>query len=401
MERRPLSRARPVKTAALILAAGSGARAPGPVPKQYRPLGIGSALARSVEVMLAQPGVDLVQVVIAPDDRPLYDAALPGAAARLLPPVAGGATRQQSALEGLLALAAHAPDRVLIHDSARPFVTADIIARVLAALAHTPAAIAAVPVTDSLKRADAAGRIAQSIDRDRLWRAQTPQGFAFAAILAAHRAAAAAGLTGLSDDAAVAEWAGLPVALVAGSAHNRKLTTAEDLAMAAPQPLPDVRTGLGFDVHRLVAGDHVWLCGIRIPHTAALDGHSDADVALHALTDALLGAVGEADIGQLFPDSDPRWKGASSHLFVCEAVRRVRLGGGQVTNVDVTIVCEAPRIGPHRSTMRARIAELLEIEPERVAVKATTTETLGFTGRREGIAALATATVVRVPRPQS
>ncbi len=400
MECRPLSRA-PVKTAALILAAGRGARAPGPVPKQYRPLNVGSAVARSVAVMLAQPGIDLVQVVIAAGDRPLYDAALPCAAARLLPPVAGGATRQQSALQGLLALAAHAPDCVLIHDSARPFVTADIIARVLAALAHAPAAIAALPVTDLLKRADASGRIAQSIDRDRLWRAQTPQGFAFSPILAAHRAAAAAGLTSLSDDAAVAEWAGLPVALVLGSEHNRKLTTAEDLAMASPQPMPDVRTGLGFDVHRLVPGDHVWLCGIRVPHGAGLEGHSDADVALHALTDALLGAVGEGDIGQLFPDSDPRWKGASSHLFLSEAARRVRLWGGQVTNVDLTIVCEAPRIGPHREAMRARIAELLEIEAERVGIKATTTESLGFTGRREGIAALATATVLRVPRPQS
>jgi 2-C-methyl-D-erythritol 4-phosphate cytidylyltransferase / 2-C-methyl-D-erythritol 2,4-cyclodiphosphate synthase len=400
MECRPLSRA-PVKTAALILAAGSGARAPGPVPKQYRPLSVGSAVAHSVAVMLAQPGIDLVQVVIAAGDRPLYDAGMPCAAARLLPPVAGGATRQQSALLGLLALAAHAPDCVLIHDSARPFVTADIIARVLAALAHAPAAIAALPVTDSLKRADASGRIAQSIDRDRLWRAQTPQGFAFSPILAAHRAAAAAGLTTMSDDAAVAEWAGLPVALVLGSEHNRKLTTAEDLAMASPQTMPDVRTGLGFDVHRLVPGDHVWLCGIRVPHGAGLEGHSDADVALHALTDALLGAVGEEDIGQLFPDSDPRWKGASSHLFLSEAVRRVQLWGGQVTNVDLTIVCEAPRIGPHRAAMRARIAELLEIEAERVGIKATTTETLGFTGRREGIAALATATVVRVPRPQS
>jgi len=400
MERRPLSRA-PVKTAALILAAGSGARAPGPVPKQYRPLAFGSAVARSVEVMLAQPGIDLVQVVIAAGDRALYERALPTAAARLLPPVAGGVTRQQSALEGLLALSEHAPDRVLIHDSARPFLTADVIARVLAALADAPAAIAALPLTDSLKRADASGRIAQSIDRDRLWRAQTPQGFSFAAILAAHRAAAAAGLSTLSDDAAVAEWAGLPVALVMGSEHNRKLTTTEDLAMATPYPVPDVRTGHGFDVHRLVAGDHVWLCGIRIPHGAALEGHSDADVALHALTDALLGAVGEGDIGQLFPNSDARWKGASSHLFVREAARRVRLRGGQVTNVDVTIVCEAPRIGPHREAMRARIAELLDIEPERVGVKATTTETLGFTGRREGIAALATATVVRVPLPQS
>jgi 2-C-methyl-D-erythritol 4-phosphate cytidylyltransferase/2-C-methyl-D-erythritol 2,4-cyclodiphosphate synthase len=253
-------------------------------------------------------------------------------------------------------------------------------------------------VTDALKRAEAAGRIGQSVDRTGLWRAQTPQGFAFSPILAAHRAAAAAGQTALSDDAAVAEWAGLPVALVPGSEHNLKLTTPEDLAMA--EPIPDVRTGLGFDVHRFADGDHVWLCGVPIPHSHGLEGHSDADVALHALTDALLGAVGEGDIGQLFPDTDARWKGAPSHLFLSEAVGRVRRKHGRLMNVDVTIICEAPRIGPYRGTMRARLAELLGIDAERVGVKATTTENLGFTGRREGIAALATATVVRLPRPQ-
>lgn len=392
-----------MKTAALILAAGSGLRAPGPVPKQYRPLGGGgSAVARSVEVMLAAPGIDLVQVVIGAADQAVYAATLGRAPdRRLLPPVVGGATRQQSALHGLLALEAQAPERVLIHDSARPFVTGDIIARVLGALAHGPAVIPALPVTDSLKRADAAGHSAQSVDRTGLWRAQTPQGFAFSPILAAHRAAAAAGHTTMSDDGAVAEWAGLPVALVPGREENLKLTTPEDLAMASAQPLPDVRTGLGFDVHRFRDGDHVWLCGVSIPHSHGLEGHSDADVALHALTDALLGAVGEGDIGQLFPDTDARWKGAPSHLFVSEAMRRVRRKPAQVMNVDVTIICEAPRIGPYREAMRARLAELLGIDAERVGLKATTTENLGFTGRREGIAALAAATVVRLPRPQS
>jgi 2-C-methyl-D-erythritol 4-phosphate cytidylyltransferase / 2-C-methyl-D-erythritol 2,4-cyclodiphosphate synthase len=391
-----------VRTAALILAAGSGARAPGPVPKQYRPLDIGSAVARSVEVILAAPGIDLVQVVIGPADRALYAAALGRQRdRRLLPPVLGGATRQQSALNGLLALEIHGPERVLIHDSVRPFVTTDIIGRVLAALAHGPAAIAAVPVTDSLKLADAGGRVSRSVERAGLWRAQTPQGFAFSPILAAHKAAAAAGQVTMGDDATVAEWAGLPVALVLGGEHNRKLTTPEDLAMASTSPVPDVRTGLGFDVHRFKPNDHVWLCGVRIPHSHGLEGHSDADVALHALTDALLGAVGEGDIGQLFPDSDPRWKGAPSHLFVTEAVGRVRRKPAEVMNVDLTIICEAPRIGPYRDSMRARLAELLGIEPERVGVKATTTESLGFTGRREGIAALATATVVRLPRPQT
>jgi 2-C-methyl-D-erythritol 4-phosphate cytidylyltransferase / 2-C-methyl-D-erythritol 2,4-cyclodiphosphate synthase len=390
-----------LKTAALILAAGRGSRAAGPVPKAYAPLAGGAPLARSVEVMLQQRAIDLVQVVIAAGDSHLYAATIAPGQARLLPAVAGGATRQQSALNGLIALEPHAPDRVLIHDSARPFVTADVIDRVLAALSQGPAAIAALPLTDSLKRADGNDRIAASIDRAGLWRAQTPQGFAFAPILAAHRAAAAAGHMDMTDDAAVAEWAGLLVALVPGSEHNRKLTTAEDLAMANAPAFPDVRTGLGFDVHRLVAGDHVWLCGIKVAHAQGLDGHSDADVALHALTDALLGSVGEDDIGQLFPDSDPRWKGASSHLFLSEAARRVRLRGGQVSNVDVTIVCEAPRIGPHRERMRARVAEILGIERERVGIKATTSESLGFTGRREGIAALATATVVRWPRAQS
>jgi 2-C-methyl-D-erythritol 4-phosphate cytidylyltransferase / 2-C-methyl-D-erythritol 2,4-cyclodiphosphate synthase len=372
------------------------------MPKQYRPLGGGgSAVARSVEVMLAAPGVDLVEVVIGAADPALYAAAIGRAQdRRLLPPVVGGTTRQQSVLYGLRALEAHGPERVLIHDSARPFVTSDLIGRVLAALTHFPAVIPALPVTDALKRADAAGRIAQSVDRTGLWRAQTPQGFAFSPILAAHRAAAAAGQTALSDDAAVAEWAGLPVALVPGSEHNLKLTTPEDLAMARFEPVPDVRTGLGFDVHRFKDGDHVWLCGVRIPHSHGLEGHSDADVALHALTDALLGAVGEGDIGQLFPDTDARWKGAASHLFLSEAVGRVRSKDARLMNVDVTIICEAPRIGPTRGTMRARLAELLGIDAERVGVKATTTENLGFTGRREGIAALATATVVRLPRPQ-
>ena len=390
-----------MKTAALILAAGRGLRAPGPLPKPYAPLAGDTVIGRTVAVLLAHPAIDAVQVVIAAADAQHYATAVATPDPRLLPPVTGGASRQQSALMGLIALEPRAPDQVLIHDAARPFVTADIIDRVLVALAQGPAAIAALPVTDSLKRADADRRVAADVDRNDLWRAQTPQGFQFAPILAAHRAAAAAGRTEMTDDAQVAQWAGLAVALVPGAEQNRKLTTAEDLVMANSQALIDVRTGLGFDVHRLVAGDHVWLCGVRLAHTHGLEGHSDADVALHALTDALLGAVGEADIGQLFPNTDPRWKGAPSHLFVSEAVRRVRLCPAQVMNVDITLVCEAPRIGPYRDAMRQRIAELLELEVGRVGLKATTTETLGFTGRREGIAALATATVVRMPRTQS
>jgi 2-C-methyl-D-erythritol 4-phosphate cytidylyltransferase/2-C-methyl-D-erythritol 2,4-cyclodiphosphate synthase len=251
-----------------------------------------------------------------------------------------------------------------------------------------------------LKRARPDGSIDTTIARAGLWRAQTPQGFRFDAILAAHEAVA--GRDDLTDDAAVAEWAGLTVALVEGSEANVKLTTAEDMMQAeaaallaqAPPTIPDIRTGQGFDVHRLVAGDHVWLCGVRIPHTHALAGHSDADVGLHALTDALLGAIGDGDIGQHFPPTDERWRGAASHLFLADAGRRVREHGGTICNVDVTILCEAPRIAPHRESMRARIAEILGMDVARVGVKATTTEGLGFTGRREGIAALALATVI-------
>jgi len=385
-------------TAALIVAAGRGTRAAaaGETPKQYAALGGEAILARTLRIFLDHPAIDRIAVAIAPADRALYERAIGAGHPRLLPPVAGGGTRQESVLNGLRALSPHAPARVLIHDAVRPFVTPDIVGRTLAALDTASGAIAALPVADTLKRAGPDGRIAATVDRASLWRAQTPQAFRFPDILSAHEAAAAAGRLDLTDDAAVAEWASLPVALVEGSEANRKLTTAQDLAMAARAfaQVRDVRTAQGFDVHRFAPGDHVWLCGVRVPHTHALEGHSDADVPLHALTDALLGAIGEADIGTLFPDTDPRWKGASSHLFLAEAAARVRAQGAEIANADVTILCEAPRIAPHRDAMRARIAEVLAIDIARVAVKATTTEGLGFTGRREGLAALATATVV-------
>jgi len=388
--------ARDLRTAALIVAAGRGVRAAAAVPKQYASLGGTSVLARTLGAFLTHPGIDLVQATIAAEDEGRYAAAVASlGSAKLLPPVVGGATRQVSVRNGLRALEPHAPERVLIHDAARPFVTHDVIARVLAALGNGPAAIAAVPVTDTVKQTGADNRVAATLDRDRLWSAQTPQGFRFADILAAHARADAAGRDDMTDDAGVAEWAGLPVTLVMGSPANRKLTTAEDLAMAdRAAVLPDVRTGQGFDVHRLVAGDHVWLCGVKIAHAQALEGHSDADVALHALTDALLGAVGAGDIGQHFPDTDPLWKGAASHIFLAEALRLVAARGGSIGNVDVTILCEAPKIAPHREAMRRRIAAILGLDVARVSVKATTTEGLGFTGRREGIAALAAATVV-------
>jgi 2-C-methyl-D-erythritol 4-phosphate cytidylyltransferase / 2-C-methyl-D-erythritol 2,4-cyclodiphosphate synthase len=385
-----------VKIAALIVAAGRGVRAQMPQPKQYAPIGGVPVLARTLAVFLDDPRVDLVQVVIAPGDAEHYERVVEGLhSARLLAPTEGGATRQASVRHGLQVLKAHAPDLVLIHDAVRPFVTRQILGRVIEALSEAPGAIAALPVADTLKRADAGNRVTGTIDRAGLWRAQTPQGFRFPDILAAHEAAAAAARDDLTDDAAVAEWAGLPVVLVAGSEANRKLTTAEDLAMTDTHaPAADVRTGSGFDVHRLVAGDRVWLCGVPIAHTQALEGHSDADVALHALTDAILGAIGEADIGEHFANTDPRWRNAASDLFLADALARVRARGGSIANVDVTILCEAPKIAPHRQAMRHRVAEILEIDPSRVSVKATTTEGLGFTGRCEGIAALATATVL-------
>ena len=383
-------------TAALIAAGGRGTRAAADLPKQYARLGSSVVLAWTLKAFLGHPAVDIVQVVIGAGDERLYEAAVKGFPQdKLLPPVKGGATRQASVRNGLAALAARSPERVLIHDAARPFVGTDVIDRVLAALVESPGAIAAMPLTDTIKRAATGNRVAATLDRSQLWSAQTPQGFRFPDILEAHERARAAGRDDLTDDAAVAEWAGLAVTLVPGSAANRKLTTAEDLAMANRVIAgPEVRTGQGFDVHRLVPGDHVWLGGVRIAHTHGLQGHSDADVALHALTDALLGAIGAGDIGQHFPDTDPRWKGAASHIFLAEAGRLVAARGGSVGNVDVTLLCEAPKIAPHREAMRRRIAEILGIDAARVSVKATTTEGLGFTGRREGIAAMATATVL-------
>lgn len=382
--------------AVLVVAAGRGSRALAALggPKQYAKLAGRTVLSHTIRALLDATDQPLIQVVIHPDDRHLYDDTAAVFDGPLLPPVTGGATRQASVLAGLEALAAHAPDLVLIHDAARPFVAAHTIAGVVHALAASDGAIAAIAVSDTLKRGTAHGPITGTLERAGLWRAQTPQGFRFAAILAAHRNAAKAGQMAFTDDAAVAEWAGVSVQIVPGTEGNAKLTTAEDLEMARDRLEPrETRTGQGFDVHRFTAGDHVWLCGIRVPHEHALDGHSDADVALHALTDALLGTIGDGDIGQHFPPSDPAWKGAASHLFLADAARRVGARGGRIVNVDVTLLCEAPKIAPHRESMIRRIAEILGLTPDRVGVKATTTERLGFTGRREGIAAMAIATV--------
>ncbi len=381
------------RVAAVIVAAGRGIRAGGGLPKQYRTIGDRMVLSRTVVAFARHPRIDDVRVVIHPDDRVLYEAAVAGF--DLPEPVPGGATRQESVRAGLEALAAGtAPEAVLIHDAARCFVPAAVIDRVIDAVDATHGAIPALPVSDTLKRADGE-RVRGTVARAGLYRAQTPQGFPFAPILAAHRAAAAR--AGLTDDAAVAEAAGLAVRLVAGAEENLKLTTEADFArltrrMDAPRLEP--RTGFGFDVHRFAPGDHLWLCGVRIAHPATLKGHSDADVALHALTDALLGAIADEDIGAHFPPSDPEWRGAPSHRFLTHAARRVREKGGEIAHCDITILCEAPRIGPHRAAMRARVAGILGIPNTRVSLKATTTEGLGFTGRGEGIAAQAVATVL-------
>jgi len=382
-------------TVALIVAAGRGSRFGGDGPKQYAALGGRPLLRHCLESFQRHPGIGMVQTVIHADDHDLYARATAGL--DIPPPAIGGASRQESVRLGLEHLAATAPARVLIHDAARPFIDAGLIDRVLAALDTAPGAVAAVPVTDTLKRGSE-GQIAGTVPREGLWRAQTPQGFRYAEILAAHRAAAGAEFT---DDAAVAEHARLAVALVNGTADNIKITTAQDLTraerwIAARQD--ETRVGQGFDVHRFGPGDHVTLCGVRIAHTAGLLGHSDADVGLHALTDALLGALGAGDIGSHFPPSDARWHGADSTLFLRHAAEMVGTRGGRIAHVDVTVICEQPKVGPHRAAMAARIAQVLDIAAERVSVKATTTEGLGFTGRSEGIAAQATATV-RLPDP--
>lgn len=386
--------------AAIILAAGRGERAGthGAGPKQYRFAGGRTVLARTVDTFLSHASVGRVVLVIHRDDRTLCEAAL-GDLFGQVAVVEGGATRQASTLEGLRALAGSAPDSVLIHDAARPFVDEATIDRVIESIRPDRGAVAALPVSDTLKRAGASGQIEATVDRAALWSAQTPQGFPYAAILAAHQQAAATGRHDFTDDAAIAEAAGLAVALVEGSPDNFKITWPHDLARAdlmlsSRIAFPDVRTGNGYDVHAFEPGNRVMLCGVEIPHSQRLCGHSDADVGLHALTDALLATCGAGDIGTHFPPSDPRWKGAASRIFVAHAAAIVRERGGRIANADVTLICEAPKVAPHRTAMVAAMADMLGIAAERVSVKATTNERLGFVGRGEGIAAIATATVV-------
>jgi len=352
-----------------------------------------TVLRRTLEAILASEAIGPVQVAVDPAAHQHYDAAIAGLDdPRLRPPVAGGADRAASVLAALEALAPLVPARVLIHDAARPFITVDLLGRLCAA---DGAAILAEPVADALWR-EADGMADAPVSRSGLWRAQTPQAFPFAQILAAHQADRGAATPAL-DDAETFRRAGHGVALIAGSPENFKITTAEDMARAerllAAEEQMEYRTGQGFDVHRFAAGDAVWLCGVRVPHFAALEGHSDADVGLHALADAIYGALAEGDIGRHFPPSEPQWKGTESHVFLAHAAGLVAARGGRMVNADLTLLCEAPKIAPHAAAMRQRIAEILGIGAERISVKATTMERMGFVGREEGMGCMASATV--------
>lgn len=381
-----------MKIAALIVAAGKGTRAGGALPKQFQPLAGEALLKRAWRAFARHPAIARVAVVIGAGDQAAV-AALDLAPAPLL--VTGGETRQDSVRLGLEALTDDPPDAVLVHDGARPFADDALIARVIEPLSHHKAVLPVLAMDDTVKRVQN-GFVAGTLDRNTLARAQTPQGFHFAAILDAHRKFAGQAMT---DDAALAEAAGLAVATVPGSPDNMKVTHPQDFSRAEAMiaaRLMDVRSATGFDVHAFGPGDHVMLCGVKVPHSAGLAGHSDADVGLHALTDAVLGTIGAADIGAHFPPSDPKWRGAASSAFLAHALSLVRARGGMIAHLDVTLICERPKVGPHREAMRARIADICAIPVDRVSVKATTTERLGFTGRSEGIAAMASATV-RLP----
>lgn len=391
------------KIGVVIVAAGSGSRFGDPTPKQYHVLGGKSLLARCIECFARHTSPDLVQVVYNPAHLDLYDKAICdlSQASDLPAAIAGGETRQQSVLNGLRGLALHHPDIVLIHDAARPGISDDVIERVISALETHRGAIPTLPVADTIKQTDQGNVISRTIPRESLHRAQTPQGFNFTTILEAHQKFEGQELT---DDAALLEMLGIDVVCVEGTVNNDKITRRDDFDRAQDwvkstnkevyqMQQEEYRAGTGFDVHRFAPGDHCILCGIKVPHTARLDGHSDADVGLHTLTDAILGAIGAGDIGQHFPPSDMQWKGASSDIFLKHAVDLVRKRGGRIVNADITLICEYPKIGPHTQAMRTKVAEILEIEVDRVNVKATTTERLGFTGREEGIAAQAAVSV--------
>lgn len=378
---------------AILVAAGRGTRAGGGLPKQWRPLAGDSVFGHALAALRAAPGVDAVMAVLHPDDM---DRA-PGLEAAGLRVVAGGETRDASVRAALLALEGTGADRVLIHDAARPLVTPALVARLIAALDGAEAAAPGLPVTDALWRGEG-GRVTGAVPRGGLFRAQTPQAFRLAPLIAAHRAHAG----GAADDVEVARAAGLDVVILQGEEDNLKITHPGDFARAAAilagrSARMDIRLGNGFDVHRLIPGDGVTLCGVTIPFDRRLEGHSDADVAMHALTDAIYGALAAGDIGRHFPPSDPQWKGAASEIFLAHAGALAAGRGYAIANCDVTIICEAPRIGPHAAAMQAELSRILALSPDRISVKATTSERLGFTGREEGIAAMATAALVRRP----
>ncbi|WP_169545551.1 bifunctional 2-C-methyl-D-erythritol 4-phosphate cytidylyltransferase/2-C-methyl-D-erythritol 2,4-cyclodiphosphate synthase [Sneathiella aquimaris] len=379
-----------MKTLALIVAAGSGTRTGLDYPKQYLQINGDTLLARSIDKFLSHPSIDGVQVIINPNDQDLYQKSVGDRS--LFPWVSGGATRQASVLNGLRAIDGHNPDYVLIHDAARPFVSHSVIDRCLEALATSDAVLPVVPMIDTLKTIDGQS-VTGTLDRNRIKAAQTPQCFVYSAIRQAHERFADQSVT---DDITLAELADIAIQWVDGDPDNFKITTAEDISAMTRSDLTDIRTGLGFDVHAFESGRPLWLGGVEIPHDRGLKGHSDADVALHALTDALLGAIGDGDIGTHFPPSDDQWKGASSDQFLEHAASLIAERGGKIGNIDLTIICESPRIGPYRHAIKEKISEILQLDVDRISVKGTTTEKLGFTGRKEGIAAQAIATV-RLP----
>lgn len=390
-----------MRVAAVIVAAGRGERAGQSVegPKQYRKIGGEAVLAHTLRAFLGCPFIDDVVVVIHKEDESLFAQAAGDYAARVTC-VTGGPTRQESTRLGLLALKDQAPDHVLIHDGVRPFISADLLERVIFNLTPHIGVLPVLAVSDTLKAAGHDAMVSATVPRAGLYAAQTPQAFPYGPIMAAHDAAFAIGRSDFTDDSAIAEWQGLPVRIVEGSADNTKLTWAKDIDMADDRlsqrhaAFPDVRTGNGYDVHSFEPGNGVTLAGVFIEHDRKLNGHSDADVALHALTDALLATRGAGDIGTHFPPSDPQWKGAASHIFVEHAVKIVKAAGGRIANADITLICEEPKVGPHREAMTAALSKMLGITPDRVSVKATTNEKMGFIGRKEGIAAIATASVI-------
>ena len=386
--------------AAVIVAGGSGLRAGGERPKQYQLIGGRPVIWWTCRAFLQHSAIDVVQPVIGEGHEQMFAEATDGLDLPL--PVIGGSTRQESCRIGIESVARHKPAKVLIHDAARPFVSAALIDSVIGWLDRFPAAIPGMPVAETLKFAPG-GMVSRTVDRAAIWTAQTPQGFTYDDILAAYRKAESEQTQGLTDDASVAEHAGIAISMIMGEIENRKLTTADDIVMADRdmtarllQDRPEVRVGQGIDVHPFDEGDAVILCGVPIPYTQRLKGHSDADVAMHALTDAILGTIGEGDIGTHFPPSDPQWKGAASRIFLAKAMELLQAKRGIIANADITILAEAPKVSPHVTAMRAYLAPLLHVDPSRIAIKATTMEKLGAIGRKEGIMAYATVTV-RLP----